>query len=185
MVDKKRDFDEFVRRQRELSSQEVAPFDSKKELAFWLESLETLYSDMESFLRDYVQSGSISLQRQDMILREDFSGEYHAAQILIKIGSKQIKVVPIGTMLIGSRGRVDIIGDVNRSRLVLINAKLNNPRQMVQVRVIDPTRPPNQNRTPRDEIEWAWKFIGPHPSSTFVSFNKETFLNALLEVSGG
>jgi hypothetical protein len=181
---KKRDFDEFVKRQRELSATKNAPpFDWKKELAFWLKSLDELYSTMIGFLTEYVDDGAVLYQLEDITLNEEFSGEYKAKSMLLQIGLKQIRVVPIGTMLIGSRGRVDIIGEASRSRLVLINAKITSPRQLVQVRVVDPTKPIQPNTNRREDIEWVWKFIGSSPSSTFIDFTKESFLSSLLEVS--
>lgn len=186
MVDfKKRDFDEFVKRQQEeaAAAQAEPPFDADSELKTWLDRLNSLYQELSTYLSEYVQAGSVSHQLQDINLEEDFSGTYVAKMMLVRIGLKQIRIVPIGTMLIGSRGRVDIVGEAGRSRLVLINSKITNPRQLVQVQIVDPSRPPQKKAARREEIEWVWKIVSAPPSSAFLELTKETFFNALLDVS--
>ncbi|WPO40613.1 hypothetical protein [Tardiphaga sp. 42S5] len=185
MVDKKRDFDEFVRRQQEAAeaAKEEPPFDAARELKVWLDRLNSLYAELSGYLADYVKQGTVSHRLQDVKLEEDFSGPYLAKTMIVQIGLKQIRIVPIGTMLIGSRGRVDIIGEAGRARLVLINAKVTNPRQLVQVQVVDPSKPRQTNVARRDQIEWAWRIVGQPPSASFTELNKDTFFSALLDVS--
>lgn len=182
---KKRDFDEFVKRQQEeaAAAQAEPPFDADSELKTWLDRLNSLYKELSGYLADYVQAGSVSYQLQDINLEEDFSGPYVAKMMLVRIGLKQIRVVPIGTMLIGSRGRVDIIGESGRSRLMLVNAKVTNPKQLVQVQIVDPSRTPQKKATRREQIDWVWKIVSAQPSFAFVELTKETFFDALLDVS--
>ena len=117
------DFDEFVKRQQQLSAaaEEELPLDPKKELEEWLNYLNGLYSDIQMYLKDYISGGSISFKIEDKKLYEDFSGPYIAPKMIIRIGLQEIKLDPIGTMLVGSKGRVDVIGRAGTSRLTLIN----------------------------------------------------------------
>ena len=188
MVDfKKRDFDEFVKReQAELAESKTASqFDWQTELKDWIDRLESLYSELLSYLDEYTAQGSISAQFNEIELNEDFSGTYTARALTIFVGSKTIKLIPIGTMLIGSRGRVDIVGKFGRARLVLLNAKISRPSQMIRIEVIDPKKPKPKRSEERSPIEWAWKIVGPTQTPTFVELNKDSFLETLLEVSDG
>lgn len=180
---RKSDFDRFVAEQREIqASQHITPFDPHKELRDWLDRLDDLYSNFLGYLDEYIEKGSVSCEFETIQLNEDFSGPYDAKTMLIRIGLKLVKVIPIGTMLIGSRGRVDISGPAGTARLVLMNAKISNPRDMVRVTIVDP-KEPKPTPTERSPIEWAWKLIGSPSSPNFTDLNQESFLKALLEVS--
>lgn len=184
---KKRDFDDFVKRQQqELSaSQSVKKFNARDELEYWLGRLNTLYSDIQGYLDEYIKQGHVKCEIGEIELREDFSGAYRAPMMRIEIGLKKVRVVPIGTMLIGSKGRVDVVGPTGSARLALINAKTRSPRQMIRVEIVDPTRPRQPDISDRQEPEWVWKFIGPSASATFTDLSKESFLEAILDVSNG
>lgn len=183
----KTDFDDFVKRQQELSAaaEEKIPFDPKKELEDWLRYLNVLYSDIQTYLKDYISGGSISFKIEDKKLNEDFSGPYIAPRMIIRIGLQEIRLEPIGTMLIGSRGRVDVVGPAGTSRLTLMNKKITSAHQLVSVTVIDPKNPPAARKPISQEIEWVWKIVSRPPALGFIELNKESFLEMLLEVSNG
>jgi hypothetical protein len=183
----KTDFDNFVKRQQQLSAaaEDEIPFDPKKELEDWLGRLNALYSEIQGYLNDYIREGSISVRIENKELYEEFSGPYVAPKMIIRIGLEEIKLDPIGTMLIGSKGRVDVIGRAGTSRLTLINKKITSARQLVSVTVFDPKNPPQPKKLAREEIEWVWKIVNRPPAVSFMELNKESFLEMLLEVSNG
>jgi hypothetical protein len=183
----KTDFDDFVKRQQQLSAaaEQEVPFDPKKELEDWLHYLNVLYSDIQAYLKDYISGGSISFRIENKEMNEDFSGPYFAPKMIIRIGLQEITLDPIGTMLIGSKGRVDVIGKAGTSRLTLTNKKITNAQQLVSVKVVDPRNPPEPKKPVRQEIEWVWKIISRPPALSFIELNKESFLQMLLEVSNG
>ncbi len=119
------DFDNFVKRQQELAAEAAAavPFDPKKELDDWLARLNALYSQITVFLKGYIDAGSITTEIGNIELDEEFSGPYVAPTMAIRIGLGEIKLIPVGTMLIGSKGRVDVVGRAGTSRLILVNKK--------------------------------------------------------------
>jgi hypothetical protein len=183
----KTDFDNFVKRQQELSAvaEQEVPFDPKQELEEWLHYLNVLYSDIQAYLKDYISGGSISFRIENKELNEDFSGPYLAPKMVIRIGLQEITLDPIGTMLVGSKGRVDVIGKAGTSRLTLVNKKITSIRQLVNVTVVDPENPPPPKKPARPEIEWVWKIMSRPPTLSFIELNKESFLEMLLEVSNG
>jgi hypothetical protein len=183
----KTDFDEFVKRQQQISAavEDEIPFDPKKELEDWLRRLNVLYSDIQTYLKDYISGGSISFKIENKELFEEFSGPYIAPRMIIRIGLQEIKLDPIGTMLIGSKGRVDVIGRAGTSRLTLVDKKITSANQLVSVTVIDPKNPPPPKKRVPHEVEWVWKIISRPPALGFIELNKESFLEMLLEVSNG
>jgi len=103
--------------------------------------------------------------------------------MIIRIGLEEIKLIPIGTMLISSKGRVDVIGPAGTGRLILVNKKATSARQLISVTIVDPKNPPPPKRAIREQIEWVWKIAGRPPTTTFIELNKESFFQLLLEIS--
>jgi hypothetical protein len=181
------DFDEFVRRQQ-LSAheqEESIPFDPVKQLEEWRNYLDALYTDVQRYLDDYVKNGSISVNFEDKELFEEFSGRYVVQSMSVRIGLQEIKLDPIGTMLIGSKGRVDVIGRAGTARLTLADKNVTNARQLVTVSVVNPRNSPPPKKRIYREIEWAWKIMSRPPDLSLIELNKESFLELLLEVSNG
>jgi hypothetical protein len=182
---KNAEFDNFVKRQQQLAAEAAAeiPFDPKKEIDDWLGRLNTLYSQINEFLKDYIHAGSITTEIGNIELNEEFSGPYEAPTMMIHVGLQEIKLIPIGTMLIGSKGRVDVIGRSGTSRLILVNKNAASANQLVSVTIADPKNLPQARRAVPQQIEWVWKIATRPPTITFIELNKESFLEMLLEVS--
>jgi hypothetical protein len=176
-------FKDFVQRQQQPRSGDEA-IDWSKERDEWLDSLQQLYKSIEEYLCEYIKAGAIKLRDSMIELNEENIGVYKAKRLVIAIGAQEIVFTPVGTLLIGSKGRVDIEGSAGNSRLVLINKNTTHPTQMVRatVRII----PPEGGPTPSPkEIEWAWKIVSRPPAMRFTELNKETLFEMLMEVSNG
>jgi len=179
-----RTFDEFVSRQQE-SVPETASVNWEKQRDEWLAHLNRLYSSIESFLSKYVSSGQIRYEYRPVELNEEYVGSYSAKQMVLKIGRQEVDLVPIGTFLIGSKGRVDVRGPGGRAQILLVDSKASNPRSLIHVTVgvggklpVAPTRSP-------EEIEWEWKIITRPPERRFIGITQETFFNLVMEVANG
>jgi hypothetical protein len=181
-------FKDFVERQQRPASVADAP-DWKKERDDWLGYLQQLYDRIAEYLDEYIKGGSIKLRESTIELNEENIGVYRAKRLSIVIGAQEILLTPIGTLLIGSKGRVDVEGSAGNSRLVLIN---QNIRQMFRVTVksippggsLPPQEPQELPPSPK-EIEWAWKIVSRPPAMQFIELNKETLFEMLMEVSNG
>lgn len=183
-------FKEFVERQQRPAS--VADtLDWNMERDEWLGHLQQLYDRIAEYLDSYIGSGAIQLRETSIELNEENIGVYTAKRLAITIGAQEIVLTPVGTLLIGSKGRVDVEGSAGNSRLVLIDKNIVHPRQMFSVGVTvisagGSTRVPHPEAPrPAKEIEWTWKIVSRPPVMHFVELNKETFFEMLMEVSNG
>lgn len=182
-------FKDFVERQQRVADVDNA-IDWIKEREDWLLYLQELYDNIAKYLDEYVKSGGIRLINSKIELNEENIGVYSANRLAIVIGGQEIILTPVGTLLIGSKGRVDVEGSAGNSRLVLIDKDITDPRQMFRVTVTTkppggspllPLDPPHSSK----KIEWAWKIVSRPPAMQFIELNKETFFEMLLELSKG
>jgi len=180
-------FDDFVRRQTEaVKLSDETPIDWQARKADWLQHLDNLYSQVNQYLKSYVDAGDIVIGYRTTDLDEKYIGPYSAKEMIITIGSKIIKLEPIGTFLLGSRGRVDVVGPLARARLILLDAEIKSLSELIHVSVsVDgkPLSPPPPK--PRSDVKWVWKIVMRPPRREVVELNKESFLDLLMEISNG
>jgi hypothetical protein len=144
-----------------------------------------LYAMVGAYLGSYLDAGQIKIDYRSISLNEEYIGDYSVREMLITVGTKVIRMEPIGTFLIGSKGRVDVVGPVARARLLLVDSKIRFLAQMVQVSVdmnggLPQTPVPNPH-----PIEWVWRLVTRPPQSEIVVLTKETFLSMLVEIANG
>lgn len=173
-------FNEFVQQQN--NNKDVSSFDPKKQLTEWLEYIEILYNEITSFMKPYTDKHMAEISYNNIILTEDFSGSYETRRMFLKIGRSTITFTPIGTMLIGSKGRVDVQGPSGGARLILMNKNVTNASQLVRVRVSRPGDAPPALPTVQD-IQWTWKIMPSPPKMDFVDLTEDSFSDMILTVA--
>lgn len=180
-----KDFDEFVKRQQGGISVADVEINWEKERDEWLAHLGRLYSKVESFLRKYVSSGQIRYEYRLIDLNEANIGSYAAKQMVLRIGRQEVDLVPIGTLLIGSKGRVNVNGPAGRAQILLVDSKVSDPRALVHVTVGVGGKlpPPPSKRT--QEIEWEWKIVTRPPERKFIEITQQSLFQLIMEVVNG
>lgn len=176
----KLDFDAFVKRQQPAQER---PVDWGKERDEYLGKLEELYHLVQTHLQKYIQSGEISRSYRDTTLVEENIGSYVARQLVLKIGRKEVTFKPIGTLLIGTKGRVDVVGSAGQMRLAMVDRDATGPRVRVTV-TVGPAKDTPKKEEPK-EVHWIWKIITNPPDVRYVELTPENIFEALMEVSGG
>ncbi len=124
-------FDEFIKRQA--SHTQSTKFDWAAELIEWINYLDKFYETIESYLKPYVDKGKVKISYSKKKIFEENIGEYEARAATISLGTNKLKLDPIGTMLIGAKGRIDMIGPNGKIRFVLVDSAISGPR--VEVRI--------------------------------------------------
>jgi hypothetical protein len=175
------EFDDFVKRQRPSPTTE-RPVDWEKERNDWIAYLNSLYDQIESFLKAY--KDSIRIEYPELQLDEEYIGRYTVKQMILHIGRQEITLTPIGTLLIGFKGRVDVVGSAGKASLALVNKDAVDARSLIRVKVtVGTKKSPQPEEGMKKNIEWVWKIAGPPPLIRFIDLNEETFLQLIMDVS--
>ena len=176
-------FDEFVKRQQAAS--QISGIDWTKQRDEWLAYLDQLYTLIEATLHEYIASGQIRCSFKEIELNEEDIGSYVARQLVLKIGGQEIDFKPVGTLLIGMKGRVDVYGPAGTAIIVLVNSKAQGVHSLIHVSVsIDGTPPPPPPPEPSEDIKWEWKIVS-RPERRFLPLTADTLYNVILEVANG
>lgn len=173
----RKSFEEFLSAQ----GSEPAP-DVKKELNEWMSFLDDFFGRVNTYLKPYVDAKTVKIEPGKVQIFEDLIGPYPAPKMTIFMGSKIATLVPIGTYLIGSKGRVDLKGPRGTVRFVLVDKNSSGPRVTVTIRGANDPVPP---APPLPKIEWEWRIASAAPNIRYIELNEDSFFDTLLETVNG
>lgn len=181
----KEDFDKFLdAKSREASSKKAINWQDRKNE--WLASLKAFYEKVDIWISDYTDSGKIEISQCVIHLQEEHLGEYKAEMRILKIGSENAVLRPVGTLLIGARGRVDLEGPKGNIKFILTGKNSNGIR--ISIKVTEPGNETLGSATTKElepEEEWVWKIATSPPKIQFIELDQDTFFDALTEVLNG
>ena len=118
------------------------------------------------------------------MLNEENVGSYAALQMILRIGRQEITLTPVGTMIVGMKGRVDVVGSAGQTRFVLVNSAAYGIRfRVTPGNARSPGAPTPE--TPPKETTWAWKIETRPPAIRYVELTPQSLFDVLIEVSNG
>jgi hypothetical protein len=181
----KKDFEEFLTRKESVQSQEKQ-INWETEKQEWLAYLDQLYGLFEKALKSYKEQGRVTIAYDEIEIMEEYVGTYRAKRMTIGISHGRIILTPIGTNLIGAKGRVDMSGKSGSVRIVLVDSHMKRLQDHIKVSVYVGTTPPEDVQKPKEEpITWEWRFLTAPPTYTYQPVNDDTIYSALMELSNG
>ena len=148
--------DNFISRQKNSSSQ----VDLAREIEAWKKAVDSLYEKIETFLSAYIGNGDIDIEYKKTTIFEEHMGEYEIKAADIKIITNQIKLKPVGRVIIGAKGRVDMIGSSYDAVTLLLVEDTDIPE------ATDP----------------VWVILMRSPEIKYVRLSQESFIDAMLSV---
>ena len=179
--------DDFMKFVEENAINERVELDWKKERDIYLEYLSQLYKQINGFLKEFVDSKKINIRTETTQISEEYIGTYSAPTMIITIGAKIVSLTPIGTVLIATKGRVDMQGSNGTIKILLVDSKKRGLRDHIRVTIRQAGEPTPKGIPAVDQnpIEWQWRILTPPPSSKYLEFNADNFMDALMELSNG
>jgi hypothetical protein len=175
---------EKVLEQKARVSAETPAIDWEAKKRDWLKELDSFYRTVEGYLAQFQNSGKVKLEKGKISLKEDHIGEYQADSMTIFLGSDKVALVPIGTLLIGARGRVDMTGPAGTVKFILTGEHSNGIK--ISTTIAGENRPAREAQPqPIAPEKFVWKIATPPPKVRFIELQPETFFSALTEVVNG
>lgn len=177
-------FDEFVQRRLDEaktngSGQDV---DWNMRREDWIQSLNDLYSKMEKYLKKYTETGQIHLGRDKIRLSEEHIGSYEVETLTFQIGNEKVVAKPIGTLMVGAAGRVDLIGARGKLRLVYLEGQ-----PTIKMKIVIGGRAEKEVSGPMTSGEnvykSGWYIATMPPRVTTTPLTAGAFRDALMELS--
>lgn len=115
------EFDELIRKKAsELRAEAFANhvnWESRK--TWWKKRLGELFCEIHQWFQPLIDEEIIQFKEEVIDLHEEQFGSYQASKLTLSIGLSNFEVVPVGSVIVGGFGRVDLIGPHGRAMLIL------------------------------------------------------------------
>ena len=185
--EKKSAFSDFV--ESKSKQEDKIDWDGKKDL--WLQKVNDLYADIQSWMAEYITKGQVLISNESITLTEEYIGTYQAPALRIKIGAERIDITPVGTLIIGGNGRVDITGKAGKTMLILSH-KDYRPGVTVHVATSDEERTEfeekqkeeRKNRPQLTRENLIWLYVRRTPQMEYFPLTKDIFEDILMSTAG-
>ena len=172
-------FDDFVNQQ---IAKKEPPTDWSQVRDDWKKHLGEFYQLAEGFLQKYIDQGKVRITTATKQITEEYIGSYDVKSLEVQIGTIKVQFDPIGTRILGAKGRVDMHGPHGTVRFVLVPKTKTASSPMIRVVVQEASSEVKDEPEPVVE-EWAWKLSTPPPNIKYIELEEESFLSAIMEVA--
>ncbi|MBF0171939.1 MAG: hypothetical protein HQL83_00690 [Magnetococcales bacterium] len=179
---------DFVRQQHEkVSKTPNKEIDWDGRRTAWIEQVESLLDRIKKWLLPLYKEALLDLVEGKTTLEEEFIGRYEVPWLEVLIGRQRARIIPKGTLVIGSFGRVDLEGPMGKLLLVLSDTG-TSPKVTVHVSVGDPfsVQPEDLDEEKRSSVEMIkksqWYFVYPDDRKKLTPLTEDTFSDALQRV---
>ena len=114
-------FSEFLKKKQERATL-AKKIDWRGRRRIWVNRLEKLLQEItNTWLYSYESEGLLEAQIDKIAIREEVMGEwglYDAPRMTIKMASETVTLTPVGMVIFGGLGRVDMVGPLGKRQLL-------------------------------------------------------------------
>jgi hypothetical protein len=86
----------------------------------WISSVRALYDEINGWLHPLIDSKAVKLSRRLIKTHEQSLGQYEIESLEITLASKKLVFKPVGTVLVGAYGRIEVTGPKGSTTLLLL-----------------------------------------------------------------
>ncbi len=174
------EFDQFLAAQK---ADKIKHGNLSDRKAQWLEKIDALYALVDQLLAPYFANGSMERATSMTDVREELLGAYKAPTLTIDMGGSSIRFVPIGTILLGAPGRVDLVGMRGGVRFVLVLPEIDRP--MFTGMSLSDGEPASKKQGALDLSPYQWKISTHPPGIRYSPIDTGSLQSAIMEAANG
>ena len=97
---------EFLRKKKKEEVRRKVSFVLMKEE--WMQNLNKFLNEIKEWVSEAKKEGLLEVIEQSIEISEEGIGTYKAPSLILRTGRDSVVIKPIGTMILGARGRVDM-----------------------------------------------------------------------------
>jgi len=162
----RKNFESFLEKQDLKKKEEKGQIDWNERKKDWLRHIGEFYQIVQGFLKEYLEQGKVSINPKPLTLNEEHIGSYETEKCHLRMGSQEVVFSPVGTRMIGSRGRIDMEGRAGKVILLLVDKESEGIS--VKTRIYAGGEAPKEKDAEKKEIIWTWKIATPPPLLRYV-----------------
>jgi hypothetical protein len=99
-------FEEFLKKKKE--QDRTVDWEDRKNK--WTKSVTDFYNNVHKWLYPFTEKALLKIKVKEIMVSEEYIGTYKLNQLDIFLGNDIISLIPRGTLILGSYGRIDMKG---------------------------------------------------------------------------
>ncbi|MCP4696107.1 MAG: hypothetical protein GY862_04560 [Gammaproteobacteria bacterium] len=157
--------------------------DYQKDKNEWLAYIQSFYDQILVWLSPLIERNKIKYEYKPIKINEEYLGDYEANALSLRLASQEVVLEPIGGIIIGVKGRIDMRGSQGTVKLLLVDKRAKDARAKTAASEWPRNKQVRKESAARTEL--VWKIGTPPPSIEFLELDENVFSDALLEVVNG
>jgi len=175
----KQDFENVLLKYEKVKKESDIDWAKKKQE--WLHFVQQFYDEIEQWLKPYVDQNQLKYDYHEISVTEEYIETYTVKAMNIYFAGQQVKVEPIGTLVFGTKGRIDMEGARGIIQFLLVAQ--DSKGMIVNISIDDESKTDNQGQK---DFDWSWKIVLKEQRRiAYEAFNEENFFSALMEIING
>ena len=154
----------------------------------WIQCVNNFYGQIKSWLNSYIKKDLIKIKTIKIEITEQYIGAYVIDQMIIEMPDEKVFFTPIGALIIGAHGRIDMQGNRSVARFLLVEKKSDQPHIEVKIYSSEDERKKDEEKTRQQvktPVEYVWKFATPPPRIKYIELNEDLFSDLFSQVING
>jgi len=87
----------------------------------WIQQLNDFMKRIDDWFEAQEKNDIFSIKKSSLIIREEYLGEYKVPSRELTIGKEKVIIHPVGRLIIGAKGRIDIYSSYEKYILLYLN----------------------------------------------------------------
>lgn len=173
-------FTDFINKMDEAAKNKKNGFNPADRIDKYKKLVNSLYDDINTWLSEEIESGKILTGTVPINLTEDFLGSYSVDEKWIQIGNARILFHPVGTLLIGTDARVDMVYGAKDVMIVRVGENVESPYNLTHVEMNG--EPAKKKKSHGKSV---WKYVNDASPLTYIKLDKDRFEDLIINIVDG
>lgn len=177
------DFKSFIEAENKKEKQKKVNFDPEERISLFRNRVNELYALIDDdWLKAYIENDEIKTSYRDIQITEELLGSYPVREKIIEIGRHIFILRPIGTILIGTPGRVDLLYQSRKVMFVLVGENVKSPRMQITIKINGEIEGRGKEKDPGRLV---WKYTQRDGVMTYHDLSADSFQKLLMNLTDG
>lgn len=156
-------------------AQKKEGFNATERIETYKKVTAELYHQVDEWLREGIKAGNIKTGTAPITITEEKLGSYVIDSKWIEIGPARLELRPIGTMMIGTNARIDLIYHSSDVMIVRVGEHIEGAFDQISVRVVGDAVP---KKKPAGKP--VWKYVSRHNRVSYTALNEDSFQGLIM-----
>lgn len=174
-------FDEFLKSLQDKEKQkneEKAKLNPEERIAYFQKLVSDFFNTLEAdWFGESLEKGLMSIEKDKVTITEEALGQYTTEKRRLILGSEKIDFVPIGTVLLGTDARIDLIYNQTKVMFVHVGENIKGSSDLIMIRIngviVSKKKDPGQK---------VWKFTYGNARTLYATANAQSVQQLIMDI---